>query len=117
MAELREGLTTFAVDRRGFGASRDADGYAIEREFEDVAAVVEAVAAASGGPVAVFGHSYGAGVAMGGAALTGDVQQLVLYEPGLGIDYPPGAIEEIEAAVAAGDLETAALLVLTGSSG
>ena len=36
VAELREGLTAFAVDRRGFGASRDADGYAIEREFEDV---------------------------------------------------------------------------------
>jgi pimeloyl-ACP methyl ester carboxylesterase len=116
VAELRERMTTFAMDRRGFGASGDPDGYTIEREFEDVAAVVEAVAA-GGGPVAVFGHSYGAGVAMGGTALTGGVSHLVLYEPGLGIAYPPGSITDIEAAVAAGDLETAALLVLVGIVG
>jgi len=45
VAELRDTMTTFAMDRRGFGASGDAAGYALEREFEDVAAVVEAVAA------------------------------------------------------------------------
>ena len=45
VAELREGFTTFAVGRRGFGASGDGANYAIEREFEDVAAVVDAVAA------------------------------------------------------------------------
>jgi pimeloyl-ACP methyl ester carboxylesterase len=45
VAELRGGATTFAMDRRGFGASGDAAGYSIEREFEDVAAVVDAVAA------------------------------------------------------------------------
>jgi hypothetical protein len=38
VAELREDMTTFAMDRRGFGASGDAAGHAIEREFEDVAA-------------------------------------------------------------------------------
>jgi pimeloyl-ACP methyl ester carboxylesterase len=117
VAELRDGMTTFAMDRRGFGASGDAPGYAIEREFEDVAAVVEAVAARTGGPVALWGHSYGAGCAMGGAALTGDVHHLVLYEPGLGIAYPAGSIEEIEQAVAAGDLETALLAVLAGVVG
>ena len=102
------------MDRRGFGASGDAAGYAIEREFEDVAAVVEAVAARTGGPVALWGHSYGAGCAMGGAALTGNVHHLVLYEPGLGIAYPAGSIEAIEATVAAGDMETAILAVLVG---
>jgi pimeloyl-ACP methyl ester carboxylesterase len=89
--ELRNGVTTFAMDRRGFGASGDAVGYAIEREFEDVAAVVEAVAARTGGPVGLWGHSYGAGCAMGGAALTNNVHHLVLYEPGLGIPYPAGS--------------------------
>ena len=39
-------------------------------------------------------RSYGAGCAMGGAALTDAVARLVLYEPGLGIPYPPGSIEE-----------------------
>jgi pimeloyl-ACP methyl ester carboxylesterase len=117
VAELRDHLTTFSMDRRGFGASGDAPGYAIEREFEDVAAVVEAAAARSGGPVALWGHSYGAGCAMGGAALTGRVHRLVLYEPGLGIPYPAGSIGEIEAAVAAGDLERAVRLVLVGIVG
>ena len=117
VAALGDGRTSFSMDRRGYGASGDAAGYAIEREFEDVAAVVEAVAARTGRPVTLFGHSYGAGTAMGGAALTGALGQLVLYEPGLGIAYPPGSIAEIEAAVAAGDLETALLAVLAGIVG
>jgi pimeloyl-ACP methyl ester carboxylesterase len=117
VAELRGTMATFAMDRRGFGASGDAAGYALEREFEDVAAVVEAVAARVGGPVALCGHSYGAGCAMGGAALTDAVGRLVLYEPGLGIPYPPGSIEEVEGLVAAGAMEAAALLVLVGIVG
>ena len=117
VAELRDTMTTFAMDRRGFGASGDAAGYALEREFEDVAAVVEAVADRTGGPVALWGHSYGAGCALGGAALTGAVHRLVLYEPGLGIPYPAGSIEAVEAALAAGDREAALLLVLVGFIG
>jgi pimeloyl-ACP methyl ester carboxylesterase len=114
---LRTSVTTFSMDRRGFGASGDAAGYAIEREFEDVAAVVEAVAARTGGPAALWGHSYGAGCAMGGTTLTSNVHHLVLYEPGLGIPYPAGSIEAIEEAVAAGDVETALLAVLVGIVG
>jgi pimeloyl-ACP methyl ester carboxylesterase len=112
VAVLRDHLTTFSMDRRGFGASGDAPRYAIERDFEDVAAVVEAVAARTGGPVALWGHSYGANCAMGGAALTGAVHHLVLYEPSLGLPYPPGVIEGIEAALAAGDREGAIVAVL-----
>jgi pimeloyl-ACP methyl ester carboxylesterase len=115
--QLRDGITCFSIDRRGFGASGDATGYAIQREFDDIAAVVDAVAARTGGPAALWGHSYGAGCAMGGAALTNNVHQLVLYEPGLGITYPAGSIEEIEAAVAAGDRETAIFAVLVGIVG
>jgi pimeloyl-ACP methyl ester carboxylesterase len=112
--ELRDAVRTFSMDRRGFGASGDAAGYSIEREFEDVSAVVAAVAARTGSPVALWGHSYGAGCAMGGAARTGDVGRLVLYEPVLGIAYPAGSIEEVEAAVAAGDVEAAVVAVLLG---
>lgn len=82
VAELRDTMTTFAMDRRGFGASGDA-----------------------------------AGCALGGAALTGAVHHLVLYEPGLGIPYPAGSIEAVEAALAAGDREAALLLVLVGIIG
>jgi len=111
---LRDDLTTFSMDRRGFGASGDTDGYSIERDFEDVAAVVDAVAARTGGPVALWGHSYGASCAMGGAAITNNVHHLVLYEPSLGVHYPPGSIEAIEGAVAAGDREAAIVAVLGG---
>ncbi len=114
VAELRDGMTTFAMDRRGFGASADTDGYSIEREFEDVAAVVDAAAERAGGPVALWGHSYGAGCAMGAATLTGDIRELILYEPGLGLAYPPGSIQAIEEALAAGDRE-AAIFVAFGA--
>ena len=45
--------TVLAVDRRGRGESGDAPDYHIAREFEDVAAVVDAVAEASGAAVDV----------------------------------------------------------------
>lgn len=111
IAELRAGFTTFAVDRRGFGASGDGAAYAIEREFEDVAAVVDAVAEQVGGPVTVWGHSYGASVAMGGATLTGNISHLLLYEPSLGFAYPEGWIETLEKTLAQGDDEAAIVLV------
>lgn len=104
---LRGDLATFAMDRRGSGASGDTAPYAIDREFEDVAAVVDAVAARTGGPLALWGHSYGCNPGMGGAALTTNVHHLILYEPSFGLAYPGGSIEAIEAAVAAGDREAA----------
>lgn len=110
--ELRDHATTYAMDRRGHGASGDAPDYAIEREFEDIAAVVEAVAATTGEPVALWGFSYGADCAMGAATLTGNVHRLVLYEPGLGETYPPGSVEAVEAALARGDAEAAVVATL-----
>lgn len=38
---LEERFTVLSIDRRGRGRSGDADDYALEREYEDVAAVVE----------------------------------------------------------------------------
>ena len=107
IGELRRHFTTFAMDRRGFGASGDGQRYEIERDFEDVAAVVEAVATRSGEPVTLWGHSYGANCAMGGANMSSAVHRLILYEPSLGLTYPPGAIDAAEAALAEGDRESA----------
>jgi pimeloyl-ACP methyl ester carboxylesterase len=112
VAELRGGVTTYAIDRRGFGASGDAAEYAIEREFEDVAAVVDTVAARVAGPVAVWGHSYGASVAMGAATMSGNIDHLLLYEPSLGLAYPKGWIETLEKTVAEGGNEAAIVSVL-----
>lgn len=106
-------LTVFGMDRRGRGASGDATGYSIEREFEDVAAVVDEVAVRTGQAVAVWGHSYGADCVMGGATLTRAVSRLVLYEPGLGMIPPKGSVEAMEEALAAGDDEQAAVALLS----
>jgi pimeloyl-ACP methyl ester carboxylesterase len=112
VAVLRDDLTTCSMDRRGFGASGDTAPYAVERDFEDVAAVVDAVAARTGGPVALWGHSYGANCAMGGASLTSNVHHLVLYEPSLGLRYPSGSIDAVETSLASGDPEGAIVQVL-----
>jgi pimeloyl-ACP methyl ester carboxylesterase len=77
---LERQVTTHAMDRRGRGGSGDAGAYELEREYEDVAAVIEAVAAAFGRPVDVYGHSHGAIVAFGAAALSRNLRKLVLYE-------------------------------------
>lgn len=77
---LEPHFTVHAIDRRGRDASGDASDYALEREYEDVAAVVDAVAAESSGPVKVYGHSHGGIVAFGAVTLTANVHKLVLYE-------------------------------------
>ncbi len=100
-------VTLHAVDRRGRGASGDAPEYDVGREFEDVAAVIDAVAAASGSPVDVYGHSSGACYVMGAARLTSNIRRMALYEPpasGAKL-FPPGLAERLSALLDAGDRE------------
>jgi pimeloyl-ACP methyl ester carboxylesterase len=80
LPHLEQHVTVHALDRRGRGASGDAPEYSMEREYEDVAAVVDTVAAASGEQVDVYGHSHGGIVAFGAATLTANIRRLVLYE-------------------------------------
>ena len=112
IAELRSDFTVHAIDRRGFGASEDSGRYAAEREFADVASVVDRVAGDSGRPVTLFGHSWGASCAMGAAVRSPNVARLVLYEPSFGLKYPPGFIGRVETQVAAGDAAGAMISVL-----
>lgn len=101
-ATLAERFTVYAVERRGRGHSGDSDDYAIEREYEDVAAIVDSI----GGPLTLLGHSYGAIVALEAALLTANVGTLLLYEPPLvpdGFEFPPGFVEALERMLAAGD--------------
>jgi len=77
---LQDRFAVWAVDRRGRGDSEDSDRYALEREFEDVAAVVR-----EAGPGALlFGHSYGGLVAAGAAARLDGLPRLALYEGPMG---------------------------------
>jgi pimeloyl-ACP methyl ester carboxylesterase len=100
---FEERFAICAVDRRGRGGSGDAEGYAIEREFEDVAAAVDSL----GEPVNLLGHSYGALVSLEAALLTEKVRRLVLYDPGIEVAgeeiYAPKVIERLEALLEAGD--------------
>jgi pimeloyl-ACP methyl ester carboxylesterase len=105
--ELRDHFTTWSMDRRGSGASGDHAQWSLEKEFEDVAAVVEVASEHHGAPVALWGHSFGAACAMGGAAMSRRISHLVLYEPSLGMAYPSGSIAAVAAAVATGDYERA----------
>ena len=100
--------TVHAIDRRGRGASDDGPTYEVEREYEDVAAVVDAIADASGSPVDVYGHSMGGFIAFGAARLTSRIGRLALYEgwPPTNPEvfaYPPGFGEQLDALLAAGD--------------
>jgi pimeloyl-ACP methyl ester carboxylesterase len=79
-----------AVDRRGRGSSGDAPAYALEREFEDVRAVAQRLAAHAGGPVDVFGHSIGGVVVLGAAGIGAPLRRIALYEP----PGPPAATAE-----------------------
>ena len=103
---LAERFTVYAIDRRGRGASGayDAATYAIEDEFADVAAVVDAI----GEPAYLLGHSYGALCSLEGALRTDNLRKLVLYEPPILIGepfIPPEAVTGLEALLAAGDWE------------
>jgi pimeloyl-ACP methyl ester carboxylesterase len=92
---LTRRFTVHAIDRRGRGASGDGRAWSIEREYEDLRAVVEAVAGESGAPVDVVGHSFGGRVALGAALEPGHLRRLVVYEgapPAVDRPYQSGGL-------------------------
>src|SRR5215211_2883683 len=77
-AELAgRGFTAYNYDRRGRGPSGDTPPYAIEREIEDIAAVLEV----AGGRAHLYGSSSGAVLAMRAAAAGLPVAKLAMWEP------------------------------------
>ena len=103
---LSQEVCVHAVDRRGRGDSGDGPDYAIEREYDDVAAVVDAAAEMAGTTVDLIGHSFGGNLAYGAMRRTDNVGRLVLYE---GWPTPnaahratdPGLLEQLESLLAA----------------
>ncbi|HVL83704.1 MAG TPA: alpha/beta hydrolase [Pseudonocardia sp.] len=114
---LEPHATVCAMDRRGRGASGDAGRYCLAAEAGDVAAVVDAVADATGGPVDVFGHSFGAHCALEAALLTGSVRRLVLYEPAVVAVTPPGWLDRMTELLAAGRREEVVISLLCDLAG
>lgn len=75
---LSQHFTVFHYDRRGRGNSNDTAPYAVDREIEDI----EALIAIAGGSVFLSGISSGAALAMEAAIKLGDkVKKLAMYEP------------------------------------
>jgi pimeloyl-ACP methyl ester carboxylesterase len=81
-AGLSRRLAVFSYDRRGRGGSGDTQPYAVEREVEDLAAVI----VAAGGSAAVFGGSSGAGLALRAAVRNPAITRLALWEPPYHVD-------------------------------
>jgi pimeloyl-ACP methyl ester carboxylesterase len=87
---LAEHCTVYAIERRGRGASGDADAYALEREADDVAAVVDAI----DNPVTLLGHSGGALYTLEAALRTENLRKLILYEPPMAVGDHELNVEE-----------------------
>lgn len=96
---LSRDFTTISYDRRGRGESGDTRPYAIDREVEDLAALIDRV----GEPAALFGYSSGAILALY-AARTLPLTDLVVFEPPFAADDTRDASlpARLDALVAAG---------------
>ena len=97
-------FTVVNYDRRGRGDSGDAATYAVEREIEDLAALVET----TGGDADVFGMSSGGVLALRAAAAGVPFRRAVVYQPPFTVDasghLPPADFEQrLDELVASGD--------------
>lgn len=75
-------FTVINYDRRGRGASGDTEPYAVKRELDDLAALIEE----AGGSAMVFGGSSGAGLAIEAATRNQAISRLALWEPPYHVD-------------------------------
>src|SRR5215208_7315857 len=110
---LAERFTVHNYDRRGRGDSGDTAPYAVEREIEDI----EAVIALAGGRAHLYGSSSGAGLALEAAAAGAPVDQLILWEPPYNLDPagrpPADSVEQLDRMVAEGRRGDAAEFFMT----
>jgi pimeloyl-ACP methyl ester carboxylesterase len=72
-----EYFATINYDRRGRGESGDTAPYAIDREIEDIAALINE----AGGSADLYGHSSGAALVLHAVAAGLPVERFVLHDP------------------------------------
>ena len=95
---LAEEFTVINYDRRGRGDSTDTHPYAVQREVEDIEALIDA----AGGSTFIFGSSSGAVLALEAASkLSAKVRKQILYEPPFIIDdsrpaMPADFVEQVK---------------------
>lgn len=90
-ARLSDRFTVIVYDRRGRGDSGDTQPYAVAREVEDLAALIEA----AGGEASLYGVSSGGALVLEAAASGLPVRQAAVYETPFA-DYGGGAQERAE---------------------
>src|SRR4051794_6315211 len=86
-ALLRSRFTVYAYDRRGRGDSGDTAPYAVAREVEDLAALVEA----AGGAACAYAISSGGALVLAAVAAGVPLTRLAIYEPPFLTDVDPEA--------------------------
>jgi pimeloyl-ACP methyl ester carboxylesterase len=111
-------FTVLNYDRRGRGQSGDTPPYAVDREYEDLAAVIDA----AGGSAALFGNSGGGILALEAAARGLPITKLAVWEPPIAIDgsrppVPRGYREQLAGLLAAGRRGDMVELFLTQAVG
>ncbi len=116
---LSENFTVFNYDRRGKGDSGDTVPYAVEREIEDIEAIIEA----AGGTAALYGISSGAVYALEAAShFPTKVTKIVMYEPPFIIDssrppVPDEYVPHLNALIAEGRRSDAVEYFMTAALG
>jgi pimeloyl-ACP methyl ester carboxylesterase len=110
---LTSDFTVFLYDRRGRGESTDTAPYAVEREIEDIEALIRE----AGGSASVYGISSGAALALEAAARLSSVGKLVLYEAPFLVDdthspLPDNFLAQLKEFVATGRRSEAVKLFL-----
>lgn len=93
-ASLSNDFTVYLYDRRGRGESTDVGPYAVEKEIDDIEALVDH----AGGQAFLYGVSSGAALALLAAGRLGTlkVPKIALYEPPYGSDTPEAKQEHAE---------------------
>jgi pimeloyl-ACP methyl ester carboxylesterase len=113
---VRDGLAArfrvHLMDRRGRGLSTEETPgeYALEREAEDIRALVGAI----GGNVLVLAHSYGGTCSLEAAIEAPGIERMLVYEPAFAPPgdrvFPHAALAEVVSVLERGDRETAVLM-------
>jgi pimeloyl-ACP methyl ester carboxylesterase len=101
---LADEFSVYTYDRRGRGDSGDTAPYAVEREIEDLTAVIEE----AGGSAYAFGVSSGAALALEATAAGAPISRLAMYEPPYIVDgsrdpIPDDYIDHLEQLVSDGN--------------
>jgi pimeloyl-ACP methyl ester carboxylesterase len=100
---LKPYFTVYTYDRRGRGSSGDTHPYAVEREVEDIEALIND----AGGSAYVYGTSSGAALALEAASRIDGVKKLALYEAPFIVDdsvppQPDDYLARMDGLIAAG---------------